>query len=324
MVKLRGQMRHISFLHLSRRGFASARRSKPVHNSDGSNMGVGRLQQLLNKIAAPFHRSIHVRFQYAFGLAVLGLLLMAVITIITSRAILDTYELSVNETRHEMMPIHELQMALREVDHLAYRYAIEEDQTAHFQFQGIAETVDTQLNLLEGVASRFASVGHAHSGISVSDTISAWREVKANIYKLFQYRSGTTQAIEALKSAHLAIDPVDDVISEFHSLSMLDLQTRLSSAQSAGRRAFSAMLSAIVVGMVLLIALGRMVAVRFSSPSGNFGKARKNSAKGTFLTRSIFATIRTSWVSLARRSTWPPPLFKSCTASWNGARPMTA
>lgn len=314
-------MRHVSILRQFRLRLTDALGLKTVPPSDDRQKADGSGQRLMSKIIGPFHRSIHIRFQYAFGLAVLGLVLMAVITIVSGRTILNTYELSVNETRHEMMPIHNIQVALREVDHLAYRYAVEGDQSAQFEFQELADTVDTQFHQLSSVALSFASVEHAHSSINLPDAIRAWREVKADIYKLFQYRSGTTQAIEALKRAHMTIDPVYDVVSEFHHLSMRDLQIRLASAQSAGKSAFTLMFGAIVVGMVLLIAVGRMVGRSVLQPIGELLVAahklgekdfshriglRNNSDElgqlGTALNLAS-ATLQKLYLELERRST---------------------
>lgn len=207
---------------------------------------------------------------------------MAVITSISGRALLNTYEGSVAETRYVMMPVHSIQVSLREVDHLAYRYAIEGDQSAPVQFKEIGEEVDRQFRQLAKAESQFGSVGHAHSTISLAKTTRAWQDAKIWVLKLFQHTPGTTQATETLKRLHAEIDPVYDVISEFHRLSMQDLQESLKSAQSIGVWAFFAIFSAILVGIGLLIVMGFVVGRSVLQPIAELQLAAHKLAKKDF------------------------------------------
>lgn len=253
------QMKHHSMNPFFRRGLAGALGLKSAYRSAHRTNGAGRVLRYLSRITHPFHRSIHVRFQSAFALSVLGLLLMAVITIVSSRAILDTYALSVKETSLELMPVHLLQVDLREVDHSAYRYAVEGDRSAFDQFTGLAAQVDEQLTELAKVELLMGSVEHAHAGVSLPNATRAWEHAKLELKALFLLEPGSPQSIQALKQAHLLIDPVYDAMNEYHQLSMQDLRLRLQSAQSVSEEAFLVMIGAIVAGLGVLIGMGSFV-----------------------------------------------------------------
>jgi len=246
---------------------------------------------------------------------------MAVITIISSRAILSTHELSVKEARLEMMPIHYLQVDLREVDHAAYRFAVEGDRSAFGQFTVLAALVDEQLNDLVKAELQLGSVEHAHVGISLPNTIRAWENVKVKLGELFLLEPGSQQSTRALKHAHLAMDPVYDMINQHHNLSMQDLQHRLLSAQSLGERAFLAMIGAIVVGLGVLIGIGSLVGRSVLQPITQLQEAAHKLGNRDFshrirlrntsdelgqLARSInlaSATLQKLYQELERRST---------------------
>jgi len=184
---------------------------------------------------------------------------MATITLVSGRVLLNTYADSVSEARFELMPAHHLQVSLREAEHLTYLYAIKGDRLAPFQFKEVAETVDHQFRQLIENESRFGSVEHAHSHDSVPNTMKAWQDAQATVLQVFQHAAGTPEATEALSRAHAAIDPVYDVISEFHRGSLQDLQERLKFAHSVADRSFFAIFGAILVGLGVLIAMGLIV-----------------------------------------------------------------
>jgi len=189
----------------------------------------------------------------------MGLVVMAGISLVSSRTILNTYQLSVEEVRLEMMPIHLLQVDLREVDHAGYRYVIEGDKSASIQYKTLVEHIGKQLDELARIEAQTGSVDHAHSDISLLEVDRAWQQARKRFDDLFLSSPRSVQAAEALKSAHIAIDPVHDVINRYYHLSMQDLQKRLFVAQASGEKTFFAMFASLVIGLCLLIGMGRMV-----------------------------------------------------------------
>lgn len=315
------QMRHHSMKRFFGRGLAGAPSLESDYLSAHRTNGAGRALRCLSRITHPFQRSIHVRFQSAFALSVLGLLLMAVITIVSSRAILDTYALSVKETRLELMPVHLLQVDLREVDHSAYRYAIEGDRSALNQFTVLAAQVDERLAELAKVELQMGSVEHAHAGVSLPNATKAWEHAKLELKSLFLLEPGSPQSIQALKQAHLVIDPIYDAMNEYHHLSMQDLRLRLQSAQTVGEDAFLVMIGAIVVGLVVLIGMGSFVGRSVLLPIAELREAARKLGERDFsyrirlhntsdelgeLAKSInmaSATLQELYRELERRST---------------------
>ncbi|MDI1346516.1 MAG: diguanylate cyclase [Pseudolabrys sp.] len=252
-------MKHLFIYLFGMHRFAGAATPTTARPSAGRRAGMDRLSRLWSAIARPFYRSIYVRFQYAFGLAILGLLLMAAITVVSGRVLMNTYENSVSEARFELMPAHDIQASLREAEHLTYLYAIEGNQSAPFRFKVVEETVYREFRQLIESTSRFASVEHAHSSISVSESVTAWKEAQAAALAVFRFAAGTPEAVEALRRAHAKIDPVYDTISKFHRGSMQDLQDRLKFARSVADQTYSAIFGAIMIGLGVLIAAGFFV-----------------------------------------------------------------
>ena len=290
-------MKHLSILGFAWGELPRALDRQVAHHSVGLRIRIGRLWSV---IAVPFHRSIHVRFQYAFGLALLGLAVMAAITIISGRVLLNTYENSVSEARLEMMPAHHIQVSLREAEHLVYLYAQEGDQSAPLQFDKLRKMVDRQFQQLTETEVRFASVKHAHSQISLPKTIRAWQDVQAAVLAVFQHAAGTTEATKALARAHAAIDPVYNVISDFHHLSMQDMQLRLRSAQSVVTWAYSAILAAILAGLALLITMGLIVGRSVLQPIGELREAARKLARKDFSHRVRLRNTRDELGQLGR------------------------
>lgn len=229
-------------------------------------VGIGRLGRLWSIISEPFHRSIHTRFKYAFGLAFFGLVLMAAITLVSGRFLLNTYEDGVSEMRFELMPAHNLQVSLREAEQLVYLYAIEGDRTAYARFKEIEGLVNSQLEKLTESTSRFGSVEHAHSAISLPKTIEAWHTAQAAVLRVFRQDAGTTTAFEALRQARMAMDPVYDVSAEFHSGAMRDLEERLRFAHTVADWTYLAIIGAILIGMGVLIATALAVSRSILQP----------------------------------------------------------
>jgi len=282
---------------------------------------AGFFRPLRPRILTPFHKSIHTRFQYALAFSIVGLLLLAAITIVTVRGILTTYELSVKESRIETLPIHYLQVDLREVDHAAFRFAVEGDRSAVQEYSALARLVDERLVELGKVETNLSSVEHAHSNISLTDTTRNWDQTKTKLEALFLQPPGSPEATEMLKQVHQAIDPVYDVMNEYYDLSMQDVQERLSSAQALGREAFVSMVGVIMAGMIVLVVMGSMVARSVLQPIAELQKAahklgerdfshrvrlRNNSDELGQLGRSInlaSVTLQKLYRELERRST---------------------
>jgi len=198
---------------------------------------------------------------------------MAMITIIAGRSILDSYQLGVNEARLELMPIQYLQADLREIDHAAYRYAVEGDRSASDQFAVLAALVDWQLDELTKIEMQFGLVEPAQANNVEPNIIRPWTQVKVTFQELFQFEPGSPQSVLALKQAQLAILPVYDTINDFYHSSMKDLQHRLSSAQAVGEETFLAMIGAIVIGLGVLIGMGGMVGRSILHPIADLREA---------------------------------------------------
>lgn len=261
---------------------------------------VGRLGRLLSAIARPFHRSIRVRLQFVFGLAVFGLVLMATITLVSGRILLNTYENSVSEARFELVPAHLLQVALREAEQLTYLYAINGERSAPSYFKKITETIDAQFQKLTEIDSRFGSLEHSHSNISIPETIQAWRNAQAAALEMFRHPPGTAEAVKALKRAHAAIDPVYDTISEFHHGSMQDLQERLRFAQSVAYRTYFTTFGAILIGFGVLIAMGLIVGRSVLHPIAELQGAARRLGRKDFSRRIRLRNTRDELGQLGR------------------------
>tara|TARA_R110002020_G_scaffold18931_30_gene65554 strand:+ start:852 stop:2216 length:1365 start_codon:yes stop_codon:yes gene_type:complete len=214
------------------------------------------MRALMTRIAYPLHRSIHARFQFAFGLSVLGLVVMAAIAIASGGAILSSYEASVEETRLETVPILYLQRDLREIDRAGYRFAVEGDRTARERYRGLATLVDAHFAELASTRLGMSSSKASRGAASLSDANSAWQDVKAKMDDMYRHEPGTLEAFEASKRAYLGVDPVYSVINRFQSYSLADQQQRFLSAQSAGKESLMALVLAILVGVCVLIGMG--------------------------------------------------------------------
>ncbi|MCF8476646.1 MAG: diguanylate cyclase [Pseudolabrys sp.] len=274
-------MVHSNFVGLSRLRLAG------MMGSSGSRAAVNRrrpsgLASLWFAVSQPFYKSIYIRFQYAFGFAALGLVLMAAITLVSGRALLNSYESSVAEARFELMPAHSLQVSLREVEHLAYLYVIEADRSATGRLQALVETIARQFQQLSEVQSQFATVEHAHSDVSVPDAVKAWQSAHVATLKVFDQVPGSTEAVAALTAAHNAIDPVYNEISNFHRGSMEDLQLRLGSALAVARWTYFTIFGAILAGLTVLIALGVVVGRSVLQPISKLQVAAQSLSKKDF------------------------------------------
>ena len=245
-------------------------------------IGLGWLRRLWLRVAGPYYRSIHVRFQSAFALAVVGLALMAAITFISGRVLLTTYENSVSEAQFETMPLHHISASLNGIEHLMYLYAVEGDQSAPLEFKKLRESVDRDFLQLARIEAQFASVEHAHSAISLSETIIAWHGVEIAASRVFRQPAGTAEAIRALAHEHKVIDPVSEVVSEFSRLSMQDLQDRLKFAQSVAGWAGYAIFGALLVGFSILVINWLVVGRSVLRPIGRLQEAARKLGKKDF------------------------------------------
>lgn len=237
-------------------------------------------------LTAPFKRSIHFRFQFAFALAIAGLALMAALTIVSGRVLLTTYERSVAEAEFETIPLHRIGAALQEVEHLMYLYAVEGDTSAPSRFNRLRQSVNGDFIQLARVEAQFASVKHAHSVISLSETIVSWHVVEIAVSKVFQQPAGTAEAIRALAREHKVIDPVSEVVSEFSRLSMQDLQDRLKFAQSVAGWAGYAIFGALLMGFSLLVINWLVVGRSVLRPIGRLQEAARSLGRKDFSHRA--------------------------------------
>ncbi len=210
-------------------------------------------------MAGPFHRSIHIRFQYVFGAAIFGLVFMALIAVISSRTLLKTYEGSVQEMSHELSAIEHLQTSLRQANQLVFLYAFEGDQSALGRFDAIAEEVHTQLHLLSQADERFPLVSKSISVPASQGFTTGWHEAETAVRDVFQRTPGTVEIISAVARVEALIEPIHDKFAEFRNLSLLEMQTHLNEAQSAGVQAILTIFGGIFAGLVLLIVLGIVV-----------------------------------------------------------------
>lgn len=216
---------------------------------------AGRFDWFYSFMAAvicPFKKSIRSRFQFALALSLIGFTLMAGITIFSGFLILNSYEESVAEAQEEMIPVSLLQVSLRELDHAAYRHAIEGELTAAAEFQELRMHVSENLNRMLLVEQNFSDFNHAHSEISITKLIETWQESQAVIAKVFQQPAGSPEATLAMSTVHKSIDPIYDVVSAYHHKLMQDLVIRLMIARTVGGRAFMAVIAAIVAGLAIL------------------------------------------------------------------------
>tara|TARA_R110000868_G_scaffold36453_36_gene129498 strand:+ start:1650 stop:3149 length:1500 start_codon:yes stop_codon:yes gene_type:complete len=238
---------------------ASVRQRRAASRLIDLQNSAGRSAGLWSTLAAPFHRSIHIRFQYVFGAAVFGLVFMALIAIISSRTLLKTYESSVEEMLQEMTAIEQLETSLRQANQLVFLYTVNGDQSALMRFNEIAEDIDPQFHLLARAEVRFASVRYSNSELALPVFTAAWHEAEAALQEVFRYAPGTPEAINALAQLNEVIEPIYGTFSEFRSLSLQDVQSHLKSAQSAGTQAIFTIFGGILAGLVLLIFLGIVV-----------------------------------------------------------------
>lgn len=225
---------------------------------------------------------------------------MAAITVVSGRILMNTYENSVSEARFELMPAHDIQASLREAEHLSYLYAIEGDQSAPFRFKVVEETVDREFRQLTESTLRFASVEHAHSSISVSESIKAWQGAQVAALAVFRFAAGTPEAVEALKRAHAKIDPVYDTISKFHRGSMEDLQERLKFARSVADKAYSAIFGAIMIGLGVLVVAGFVVGGSVLQPIEKLQRAARRLGEKDFSHRVKLHNTRDELGQLGR------------------------
>ncbi len=260
----------------------------------------GWFGRLWFSLTGPFRRSIHVRLQYAFALAVAGLAIMAAITIISDRVLLATYENSVAEAEFETMPLHHISASLHEIEHLMYLYAVEGDTSAPLQFDKLRETVDRDFLQLAGTDTQFGSVKHAHSAISLPETIMAWHGVQIAASRVFRQAAGTAEAIRALAHEHKVIDPVSEAVSEFSRLSMQDLQDRLKYAQSVAAWSGYAIFGALLVGFSILVINWLIVGRSVLQPIGRLQEAARNLGGKNFTHRVRLRNTRDELGHLGR------------------------
>ncbi|MDO8875545.1 MAG: diguanylate cyclase, partial [Pseudolabrys sp.] len=164
----------------------------------------------------------------------------------------------------------------------------------------IGKTVDSQFHQLNENKIRFGSLKHAHSDISIPKTMKAWQDAHAAVLQVFQHAAGTTEAIEALRRAHAAINPVYDAISEFYGGSMQDLQERLRYALSVADWTYFAIFGAILIGLGVLIAMGLVVGRSVLQPIAELQGAAQKLGKKDFSHRVRLRNTRDELGQLGR------------------------
>src|SRR5690348_18320764 len=106
-----------------------------IPESAGRKSASAQRASLWAIVAGPFNRSIYLRFQYVFALALFGLALMAAVTLVSGSMLLNTFEDSVSDAQFDMVDLHEIQDSLYETERLMARYAIEGDRSAPIEFK---------------------------------------------------------------------------------------------------------------------------------------------------------------------------------------------
>jgi len=275
-------MKNHSIVGSSASEFSGVASPRTNHSPNWRRFGPSWSNRIWWVIARPFHKSIYVRFQYAFGLAIVGYLVMAVITIVSKRALLSTYENSVAEARFELMPLHHLQVSLRKLDHLIQRYALGSDQSAPIHFKALQDVIDREFGQLARIEQQFASVEHPHSHISIPSLVVSWKNAQGEVLRVFAHTAGTPEAVEALKRASMTIDPIYDVIAEFEHHSMRDVEETLKQAHADVGLTYFAMLGAILAGFCVLIFMGLAVGRSILQPITELRRAAYKLSKRDF------------------------------------------
>ena len=314
-------MNYISNLASSGRKWIDVLQAQTSPDAVNGRIGMGWPGRLWLGIAGPFHRSIYIRFQYVFGLAFLGLALMATITVISGNVLLSTYDNSVSDTRADLTALHQIQESLRQSEHLTDLYAIEGDHSAPVQFKKQQEAADRYFQQLAENELVAEADEHVGSNVTLAETTKAWQASQVAILKVFQQPAGSPEAMTALLQSDVAIDSVHRVISEFQAFSMKDLETRLHFAHSVARWAYLAMFAAILVGLGLLIITGLVVGRSVLQPIGGLQEAARKLGEKDFSHRVKLrntsdelgqlgkafnlasATLQRAYLELKRRST---------------------
>lgn len=314
-------MNYISNLASSGRKWINVLHAQTSPNSVNERIRIGWPGRLWSGIARPFHRSIYVRFQYVFGIAFLGLTLMATITIISDKVMLNTYDNSVSDTQADLTSLRHIQESLRQAEHLTDLYAIEGDHSAPVQFKKQQEVADRYFQQRAGTELVAELDEHTGFHITLPETIKAWQDSQTAILKVFQQPAGSPEAMTALLQSDAAINSVNRVVSEFQVFSMKDLEQRLRFAHSVARWAYLVMFVAIVVGLGLLIIAGLVVGRSVLQPIGALQEAARKLGEKDFSHRVKLrntsdelgqlgkavniasATLQRAYLELKRRST---------------------
>ena len=270
----------------------------------------------------PFRKSIYIRFQFAFGLAAVGLLLMAVITTVSSLSILKTYEVSLENTRIEMTPLGHLQDGLRKVDHLVLSYVIQDDEFSRSRYDTAIRFVDAELNQFGQIWMELGPDESSGSNASIDKAIQAWDKTKSGLGELFDHKPGSPQMVEILRRAHLDIDALYGLITELQHLVVQEMMARLAAAQTVGMEAIFAVVATIIVSLGFLIGMASLVGRSMLQPIAELREAARKLGKKDFshrvrlrnntdelgqLGKSInaaSATLQKLYAELERRSTY--------------------
>lgn len=251
-----------------------------------ANHGWGQLGRLWSAIARSFYGSIRIRFGVAFAGVLLGLTVLAGITVISNRAILHAFDVAIAEAQFELLPVHELQVSLRDIEQLLYSYASEGDPVL-VRIKELQQMVDHNFRQLEKSERKFASFDHVHSRISIPIVHEAWNGVQGAILDVLRQPPRTTEAAEALTRARVMIDPINNAIAEYHHFSMLDLQERFKNAEFIVERTYFLTLGSILVGLGILVVLGRAVGRSILQPITALREAAHKLAQKDFSYRVV-------------------------------------
>ncbi|OCW55846.1 GGDEF domain-containing protein [Hoeflea olei] len=231
------------------------------------------LRGLVSLAAYPMQRSIHTRFRFAFGVSVACLALMALLGITSSRAILTAYQYSVDQLRDEMSPVLQLQLDLRNADHVAYHYAVEGDASAQARFVDLALKVESRFFQLAEAPVTGSDGRRQKSYALIKETQYRWQATRAVLDEVFLYPPGSADALQAFKHAHFAIEPIYDGIHNIENQALDELELRMANASTVGEESVFALICAILIGVCVFIAMVSVIGRSMLQPIEELHKA---------------------------------------------------
>jgi len=246
-----------SFLSCWSKGGADWHRALPSRlRRTGANL-AGTVWSALG--GTPFDKSIRARFHFAMALALIGIALVAAITLASNLVLLQAFEHSVSEVNEEIAPSHRLETSLREAERLASLYVIARDASAPSKFSQVADQVDRQFH---GISEYLAH--HSHHGDDyqrILRALVAWQEARDAAQSAFQSPPDTQGAADAVSRMVAVLNPAYSLISEFHHHAEEEMAKELASGQNLVRWSLYATSVAVLLG-ALMLSLGAILLSR--------------------------------------------------------------